>query len=295
MSFDLSAYLQSRARLVDDLLQARLPAETERPAVLHQAMRHAVLAGGKRMRPLLCLAAAEACGGAPEPALLPGAALELLHTYTLVHDDLPAMDDDDLRRGRPTVHVAFGEANAILAGDALLTLAFAWLAECPAPPPWRPTDLIAELARAGGHAGVIAGQVEDLASEGGTPTPDQLHYIHTHKTGDLLVAAVRMGAMSAGASAGAVERLTRYGETAGLAFQIADDILNVTSTAEQLGKATGSDAARGKMTYVALYGVEQARREANRLVDDAVAALAGLPGDLAPLSALARHVVDRRS
>ena len=295
MPFDLPAYLEARARRIDDLLEARLPAAAVRPTVLHQAMRHAVLAGGKRLRPVLCLAAAEACGGAAEAALLPGAALELLHTYTLVHDDLPAMDDDDLRRGRPTAHIAFGEANAILAGDALLTLAFGWLAECPAPPPWRPTDLIAELARAGGHAGVIAGQVEDLASEGVTPTAEQLQYIHTHKTGDLLVAAVRMGAMAAGADAAAVERLTRYGQTAGLAFQIADDILNATSTAAQLGKAAGSDAARGKMTYVALYGVEPARQEARRLVGEAVAALDGLPGEVEPLTALARHVVDRRS
>ena len=295
MPFDLSAYLDARVRLVDHLLEARLPAATARPTVLHQAMRHAVLAGGKRLRPVLCLAAAEACGGSADNALLPGAALELLHTYTLVHDDLPAMDDDDLRRGRPTTHIAFGEANAILAGDALLTLAFGWLAECPAPLPWRPTDLIAELARAGGHAGVIAGQVEDLASEGVPPTAEQLQYIHAHKTGDLLVAAVRMGAMAAGADAQAVERLTRYGQTAGLAFQIADDILNATSTADQLGKATGSDAARGKMTYVALYGVEPARQEARRLVGEAIAALAGLPGDVEPLTALARHVVNRRS
>ena len=293
MSFDLRSYLRERAAAVDALLDRSLPPATARPAALHEAMRHAVLAGGKRLRPILCVAAGEACGGDAACALQAGAAIELLHTYTLVHDDLPAMDDDDLRRGRPTVHVAFGEANAILAGDALLTLAFEWLAAVLSPPPWPPTQLVAELARAGGHAGVIAGQVEDIAAEGQPPDADRLRYIHEHKTGDLLVAAVRMGGICAGADATAVERLTRYGRAAGLAFQVADDILNATSTAEKLGKAAGSDAARGKMTYVALHGVDRARAEARRLVDEAIADLAGLPGDTAPLAALARHVVER--
>ena len=293
MSFDLRSYLRERAAAVDALLDRSLPPATARPAALHEAMRHAVLAGGKRLRPILCVAAGEACGGDAACALQAGAAIELLHTYTLVHDDLPAMDDDDLRRGRPTVHVAFGEANAILAGDALLTLAFEWLAAMPAP--GLPAQLVLELARAGGHAGVIAGQVEDLAAEGQPPDAERLRYIHAHKTGDLLVAAVRMGGLCAGAGAGDLDRLTRYGQAAGLAFQVADDILNATSTAEKLGKAAGSDATRGKMTYVALHGVERARAEAHRLVDEAVACLAGLPGDAAPLAALARHVVEREN
>ncbi len=295
MTFALDAYLQERGRRVDAYLDQQLPPASARPAALHQAMRHAVLAGGKRLRPILCLAAAAACGGREDDALRPGAAIELLHTYTLVHDDLPAMDDDDLRRGRPTVHVVYGEANAILAGDALLTLAFEWLADCPAPPPAAPTALIRELARAAGHAGVIAGQVEDIAGEGQPLDADRLRYIHTHKTGDLLVAALRLGARTAGAAEAQVDQLTRYGQAVGLAFQIADDVLNATSTAEQLGKAVGTDAARGKMTYVALHGIEPARAEARRLVEEAVAALPGLPGPTEPLAALARHIVERRS
>jgi geranylgeranyl diphosphate synthase type II len=291
--FDLEKYFSERRTLVDRLLDAKMPPETTRPAEIHRAMRYAVLAGGKRLRPLLCLAAAEAAGGSKEKALVPAAAIELLHTYTLVHDDLPAMDDDKLRRGQPTVHVKFGEANAILAGDALLTLAFEWLAECSAPPPYEPNRLALELARAAGSRGVIGGQVEDIAAEGKTPTAEQVDYIHEHKTGDLIRVAVRMGAITAGASEQVLEALSRYGQHIGLAFQIADDILNATSTPEKLGKAAGSDAQRGKVTYVAVHGLDRARARGLELVEQAVVELKICRGETQPLAALAHHVVAR--
>ena len=290
---DIAQYLQQGRRAVDELLDRRMPPASTRPVAVHEAMRYAVLAGGKRIRPILALAAAEAAGGKVDAARVPGAAVELLHTYTLVHDDLPAMDDDDLRRGQPTTHVKFGEANAILAGDALLTLAFEWIAEQPAPPPYEPTRLVLELARAAGSQGVIAGQVEDIAAEGQPPTAGLVSYIHQHKTGDLIRAAIRIGAIAAGAAAGPLQALTVYADKAGLAFQIADDILNATSTAEQLGKAAGSDAERKKMTWVAVHGLDAARAMADQLVRQAVAALDQCPGNSQPLSQLARYIVER--
>ncbi len=293
--FDLPAYLGERRAWVDRCLASRMPSEDTRPTALHRAMRYSVLSEAKRMRPILCLAAAEAAGGPAEAALVPGAALELLHTYTLIHDDLPAMDDDDLRRGRPTCHKVFGEANAILAGDALLTLAFEWLSGCPVPPPYPPTQLVLELARASGSQGVIAGQVEDIAAEGRPADADLVDYIHRHKTADLLRAAVRMGGITAGASAEALAGLDRYGDRMGLAFQVADDLLNATSDAASLGKNPGTDAARGKLTYVAVHGLDGARQRARALIEDAQSALAALPGDPTALRALANFVVSRTS
>lgn len=293
--FDLASYLNSRREIVEAALLQHLPPESTRPAVLHKAMRYAVMAGGKRLRPILAIAACEAVGGRPDQALLAGLAVEILHTYTLVHDDLPCMDDDALRRGKPTTHVVFGEANALLAGDALLTLAFEWLAGVTAPPPYAPGQLALELALAAGSQGVIGGQVEDLDSEGRTPDADLVQYIHKHKTGALLCAAVRMGGICGGASPQALEALTRYGHAAGLAFQIADDVLNVTSTPEQLGKPVGSDAALKKMTYVAVHGLEASRKQAAALVQEAVNAVRDLPGDPQPLMALAKHTVHRVS
>lgn len=291
--FDLIAYLAERKRLVDEYLDRHMPPADTSPTVLHEAMRYSVFGDAKRIRPILCLAAAEACGGPVESALRPAGAIELLHTYTLVHDDLPAMDDDDLRRGRPTCHIRFGEANAILAGDALLTLAFEWLADCPAPPPHAPTALVRELAVAAGSQGVIGGQVEDLAAEGAPPDPIRLDYIHRHKTADLIRASCRMGAIAAGGTPETVDSLGRYGELIGLAFQIADDVLNATSDHTKLGKRGGTDAARGKLTYVAVFGVEASRRRANELVDSARECLRGLSGPTAPLMALADYIVAR--
>ena len=292
--FNLDTYLEEGRRDVDRVLEENLPASTTRPSVLHEAMRYSVFGGGKRIRPILCLASAAAAGGRRDAALQPGAAVEILHTYTLIHDDLPSMDNDDMRRGQPTCHIKFGEATAILAGDALLTLAFEWLGRCTPAPPYPPSDLVLELARAAGSQGVIGGQAEDLAAEGVVPTRDQLEYIHTHKTGALIRAAVRMGAIVAGAKAPNLEALTKFGEAIGHAFQIADDVLNATSDVKTLGKAVGTDAQRGKLTYVALYGLEEARRHSERYLNDAVSALDALPGPTQPLKSLAEYIVRRQ-
>ena len=299
---DLKAYLAVRRQEVDAALERCLPPATERPARLHAAMRYSLLAGGKRLRPVLCLASAEAVGGRRETALLPAVALECLHAYTLIHDDLPAMDNDDLRRGLPTCHKKFDEATAILAGDALLTLAFELLArfagpEAPASPQTATvaTQLVLELSGAAGSRGIVGGQAEDLAAEGRAPDAALLEFIHTHKTGKLLRAACRMGALAVGATAGELAALTTYAEKIGLAFQIADDVLNVTSTPQQLGKAVGSDAARKKMTYVALYGLDTARAKAAALIAEAQTVLAPLGAPAAPLAALAAFTIERVS
>ena len=291
---DVTQYVAERTALVDAILDRLLPSESTAPTRLHQAMRYSVFGAGKRLRPVLCLAAAEAIGGDTEPALIPAAAVEILHTYTLIHDDLPAMDDDTLRRGRATCHIAFDESTAILAGDALLTLSFEWLTQTRCAPPHSAIDLVRELATASGSTGVIGGQMADIEGETTPLTIEQLVYIHTHKTGDLIRAAVRLGAMTAGATDVQLAALTAYAEHIGLAFQIADDVLNATGTAEQLGKAAGTDAALGKMTYVAAYGVEGAREKAAALITRAKAALANLPGNTEPLAALADYVVTRR-
>ena len=293
--FDLNTYLETKRKAVESGLEHTMPAETLRPAVLHKAMRYSVMAGGKRLRPILCMAACEAVGGKPEAALRPGLAIEILHTYTLIHDDLPCMDDDDLRRGRPTAHVVFGEANALLAGDALLTLAFEWLAGIQAPPPYAPNQLALELASASGSQGVIGGQVEDLSAEGSAPSADLVDYIHRHKTAALIRAAVRMGGICGAASPSDMDALTHYGESAGLAFQIADDILNVTATAGQLGKPVGNDEQLKKLTYVAVHGLEAGRKKADDLIHDAVTAIRKLPGDPQPLVALAEYTIKRVS
>ncbi len=293
--FDLQQYLKAKTRLVNAALERSLPAANSRPAILHRAMRYSVMAGGKRLRPILCLAAAGAVGGPGKEkyALVPALAMEVLHTYTLIHDDLPCMDDDDLRRGKPTCHVAFGEANAVLAGDALLTLAFEWMAAATPLPPHKTTDLILELARAAGSLGVVAGQVEDLSCEGKKPNAAVVKYIHLHKTACLIKAAARIGGICAGAGKKELAALGDYGERAGLAFQIADDILNETSTPKALGKAAGSDRARGKMTYVAVYGLEKARKMTRRLAGEAVESLAPLNGNIEPLKEIVEYIIAR--
>jgi geranylgeranyl diphosphate synthase, type II len=290
----ISSYLDRVARAVDGFLDQALPPETARPGELHRAMRYSLFAGGKRLRPALCLASAEAVGRPDEGrAIRAAAALECLHTYTLIHDDLPAMDNDALRRGRPTSHVVFGEANAILAGDCLLTVAFELLAECTPPPPHPPGRIALELARAAGSRGVAGGQYEDLAAEEQPADADTLRFIHQHKTALLIRAACRMGGLAAGATEDELEALGRCGDAAGLAFQIADDVLDATSTPEALGKNTGRDAENSKMTYVSLYGVEESLRQARTLTDEAIAALAPFGARADPLRALARLMVDR--
>lgn len=291
--FDLQHYLDNQTRLINAELEERLPADSERPAALHRAMRYSVLSGGKRLRPILCLAAADTIGQADDTALTAALAIEILHTYTLIHDDLPSMDNDALRRGKPSLHIVSGEANAILAGDALLTLAFEWLSEVQAPPPYKPNQLSLELSRASGSRGVIGGQVEDLAAEGQAANPETVDYIQRHKTAELLRCAVRMGGIAAGAPATELAALSSYGENLGVAFQIIDDLLNETSTAATLGKAVGSDRSRGKMTFVAVHGLEEARRQVKQLEEKALAALCALPRPAEPLAQLAKFICER--
>ena len=298
MPFDLHDYLRERAALVEAALDRYLPGEDLLPAVLHQAMRYSVFAGGKRLRPTLVLAACEAVGGAPERVLHAACALEMIHTYSLIHDDLPAMDDDDFRRGRPTNHKVYGEANAILAGDALLTEAFRLLAD---PAANRDRDLavvlrvIETVARCAGSQGMVGGQVVDMEAEGKPIDYATLQYIHTRKTGALFLASIQAGAWLGGGSDDQLAALTRYGETAGLAFQIADDILDIIGDQAVLGKDVGSDQARGKATYPALLGLSEARRRAEELRDLALTALEPLGTRAEPLRALARYIVDRTS
>ena len=289
--FDLQAYLTDGARWIETALDRLvLPADT-RPASLHAAMRHSLFAGGKRLRPLLCAACAEACGAPRAAALFPAAAVECLHTYTLIHDDLPCMDDDDLRRGVPTCHKVYGEAVALLAGDALQALAFELAAQTPV----AALEIVRELADAAGSVGVVGGQVEDMLGEHLPPDEARLRFIQQHKTGDLIVCACRMGVRAAGGSPAALAAATRYAAALGEAFQIADDLLNETSTAEQLGKAVGTDAAREKTTAVSVYGLNGAKKRLRELVAEALAALADFPGETAPLAALARHVAERKN
>ncbi|MGN0836310.1 MAG: polyprenyl synthetase family protein, partial [Akkermansia sp.] len=243
------------------------------PTTLHKAMRYSLFAGGKRIRPLLCLQAAKACGGSEEAALNAACALEVLHTYTLIHDDLPCMDDDDLRRGRPTNHKVFGEGIAVLAGDALLTEAFAILARVPGNERYDVGDYVAELAYRTGSLNLVGGQVLDLEGEGRRLNLDELRAIHNGKTAALLMASVRLGGMSAGCTAEQLDALTDYGRDLGLAFQIIDDILDVISTPEVMGKSIGKDAREQKATYPALMGLEAARAEARALTASARAAL----------------------
>jgi geranylgeranyl pyrophosphate synthase len=285
---DATALLTEAAALAEAALDARLPAEAVEPARLHRAMRYAVFAGGKRLRPCLVLLACRACGGRDEAAAPALAAVELLHTYTLVHDDLPAMDDDDLRRGRPTCHKAFDEATAILAGDALQAAAFGSAAELGG-------EAVLVLARDSGSLGVVGGQQDDLDAEGKQHDAALLERIHRRKTAALIRASCELGAIAGAASPTQRAALAAYGEALGLAFQIADDVLDVTATAQALGKTPGKDAAQGKLTYVAVHGLDAARVEGARQAGLAQAALAPFGRLGADLAELARFVVERRS
>jgi geranylgeranyl diphosphate synthase type II len=295
---DLKRYLSDRREQVDAALTGYLPAEDTMPAELHRAMRYSVFAGGKRIRPILMIGACEAVGGSAKRVLPAACALEMIHTYSLIHDDLPAMDDDDFRRGRPTNHKVFGEAIAILAGDALLTEAFILLSNPEVNrdvPPEVSRRIIHTVARCAGSLGMVGGQVVDMESEGKTITFPTLEYIHTHKTGALILASIQAGALLGGADEENFAALTRYGETAGLAFQVADDILDVVGTQEEIGKDVGSDQARGKATYPALLGLDHARSRARELRDMAVAALEPLGEKAEPLRRIAHFIVDRTS
>ncbi|MHB8763793.1 MAG: polyprenyl synthetase family protein [Deferrisomatales bacterium] len=298
MGLDLPAYLERCKRAVDARLEGLLaPADTF-PAPLFDAMRYSVFAGGKRIRPAFAWAAAEAVGGDPEACLPFAAALEMIHTYSLIHDDLPAMDDDDLRRGRPTNHVVYGQGMAILAGDALLTDAFSAVTRpevLAQHPPERVLRIVSELARAAGSSGMVAGQALDLRSEGVALDLPSLEFLHTHKTGALIRASVLLGGLAAGADEPALEALTRYAERVGLAFQIADDVLDVEGTTEALGKPVGSDQNLAKATYPALLGLAESKRRARDLTEAALACVERFGPEGEPLRALAWFVVERRS
>lgn len=294
-AFDLDAFLATRTQSVNEALDRLLPAASAKPSTIHKAMRYSLFAGGKRLRPALCLAAAQACGGqTAEPNAIPLAcAVECIHTYSLIHDDLPAMDDDDFRRGKPTNHKVFGEGIAVLAGDALLTQAFEILAGAKAPPRYAQPAYVLELARASGSLQLIAGQVADLEGEGRKTSTAQLRYIHERKTSALLCCSVRLGGMSANATPAQLNALTDFGYHVGLAFQVIDDILDVTQTSEQLGKTAGKDVAAQKATYPAIVGLERSRKIATQLTEKAFAALRPFKGKAPALDALAAYLLRR--
>ena len=291
--FDLQQFLATRTKIINTALDKFLPSEKTRPATIHKAMRYSLFAGGKRMRPALCLAAAAACGGREADALPLACAVECIHTYSLIHDDLPAMDNDDFRRGKPTNHKVFGEGIAVLAGDALLTQAFEIAAQSRGWPRYPHRDLILEIAKASGSLQLVAGQVADLEGEGKKLSVAELKYIHERKTSALLCCSVRLGGMSANCTAAQLKALTDFGYHVGLAFQVIDDILDVTQTSEQLGKTAGKDTRSQKATYPAIVGLEKSRKIAAQLTAKAFAALDIFKGKAAALEALAEFLLKR--
>lgn len=290
---DLKTYLADRAAFVDAALDRLIPTADTPPATIHRAMRHSLFAGGKRLRPILCLAAAEACGGSREAAAFAACAVECLHTYSLIHDDLPSMDNDDFRRGVPTCHKVYGEGVAILAGDALQALAFELLVKTPVTVRYGAGDLVAELARTAGSLHLVGGQVADLEGEGQKLPLDALRFIHENKTAALLTTSLVLGGMSADAQPEDLQALRAFGMATGLAFQILDDILDVTQTSEKLGKSAGKDLASEKSTYPALIGLETSRAEAQRLTQSAHDALAVFNARGTRLRELADHLLAR--
>jgi geranylgeranyl diphosphate synthase, type II len=290
---EMKDYLVARQKLVDDALQAYLPKASVKPKTIHKAMRYSVFAGGKRLRPILCLAAAEACGGESSAALPLACAIECVHTYSLIHDDLPCMDDDDLRRGMPTSHKVFGEAIAVLAGDALLTFAFELATQVPGWPRYSLKDVVKELAVASGSRNLIAGQVVDLESEGKRVSLPTLKFIHLSKTAALLRASIRLGAMSANTAPSRLESLSEFGTLLGLAFQVIDDILDVTQSSETLGKSAGKDLVSEKATYPSVIGLEESRKVAKKLTEDAHKSLKPFARKAECLHSLADYLLDR--
>ena len=290
---DLKTYLSQRCQIIDTALDQCIPSAETRPVSLHKAMRHSVFAGGKRLRPILTLAAAEACGGTIEKAMPSACAVECLHTYSLIHDDLPCMDDDDMRRGVPTCHIVFGEAIALLAGDALQALAFELTAQTPATSRHTAASLVSELARTAGSLHLVGGQVADLEGEQKKLPLDDLRFVHEGKTAALLTTSIKLGAMSADATTEQLQALHDFGMATGLAFQIIDDILDVTQTSEKLGKSAGKDVASEKSTYPALLGLDASRAEAHRLTTAAHDALAIFAEKGTRLRELADYLLNR--
>ncbi|HMK44165.1 MAG TPA: farnesyl diphosphate synthase [Dissulfurispiraceae bacterium] len=295
---DIKTYIGSRKQSVDAFLQSYF-SSAFRPKKLYESVTYSLSAGGKRIRPVLCIAAYEACGGSADDVVPYASALELIHTYSLIHDDLPAMDDDDLRRGKPTNHVVFGDGIAILAGDALLTEAFVLLSDAR----FRAAGIsdgqilraIAEISFAAGAEGMVGGQAQDLLSEDSDPDADTLSFIHAHKTAALIRASIVTGGILAGADADGLDSLREYGKNIGIAFQVVDDILDITGETAVIGKPAGSDEKKKKMTYPKLYGLEQSKRQAEQLVADAVATLGGFDQKADPLREIARYVASRTS
>ena len=294
--FDLAQYLSDGKKFVDDATQELLPRKDSYPESIHSAMDYSVMAGGKRLRPILVIAAAEAVGGDRQTVLPFAVAAELIHTYTLIHDDLPALDDDDFRRGKPTSHKVYGEAIAILAGDALLTQAFILMTNTTllnGIPAKEVLKAAHDMAQALGTGGMIGGQVVDLESEGKPVSPEALEYIHIYKTGHLIRACVRGGAKLGGATPAQFSALSRYGAHIGLAFQIIDDILDITADQEMLGKDVGSDIGKEKATYPALYGLQGSKIKAEELVEESIACLEPFDDRANPLREIARFFVQR--
>jgi geranylgeranyl diphosphate synthase type II len=292
-AMELQNYLKACSERVDKALDGFLPKATTKPATIHRAMRYSLFAGGKRMRPVMCLAAAEACGGKAEAALPAACAVECVHTYSLVHDDLPCMDDDDLRRGRPTSHKVFGEGVAVLAGDALLTQAFEILASAKPTARHSVAAMIRELAVAAGSLKLVAGQVADLEGEGKKATRGELRFIHERKTAAMIETSLRLGAMSANATPVRMAALTDFGRNLGLAFQVIDDILDVTQTSEKLGKSAGKDVSAEKTTYPSVIGLEASRKEARKLTAAALKALAPFGSKASRLREIADYLLAR--
>ena len=291
--FDLETFLATRTAAVNQALDHFLPSAATQPATIHRSMRYSLFAGGKRIRPALCLAAAAACGGDEANALPLACAVECIHTYSLIHDDLPAMDNDDYRRGKLTNHKVFGEGIALLAGDGLLTQAFEIAARCQGWPRYSHQQIILELARAAGSLQLIAGQVADLEGEGKKISVPQLRYIHERKTSALLCCSVRLGGMRANCTPSQLQHLTNFGYHVGLAFQVIDDILDVTQTSEKLGKTAGKDTQARKATYPSIVGLEKSRRIAGQLTQRAFDSLKGFKGKAVALEALAEFLLRR--
>lgn len=291
--FDLTAYLAARTEAVNRALDRWLPRPSTMPPTIHKAMRYSLYAGGKRIRPALCVASAQACGGAEEVALPAACAVECIHTYSLIHDDLPAMDNDDFRRGKPTNHKVFGEGIAILAGDGLLTHAFELVARAKPTPRYPVQAMVLDLAHAAGSRQLIAGQVADLENEGKTINQNQLRFIHECKTSALLTCSCRLGGMAANATPAQLAALTDFGYYVGLAFQVIDDILDVTQTSEKLGKTAGKDITAQKATYPSIVGLEKSRKIAKQLTNKAFGALKPFKNKAVALEAIATYLLNR--
>jgi len=296
MIMNLESYLSEKCRVIDAALEKYLPPEDRFPDVIYRAMRYGVLNGGKRIRPVLTLAACEAVGGDPELALPTACAIESIHSFSLIHVDPPTLDNDDFRRGKPTSHKVFGEAIAILAGDALLAFAFEVVTGRTKDVPAEVVlDVTRRIASAAGTDGMVVGQVVDMISEGRTVEPDTLEFMHRHKTGTLIEASVVCGGLLGGATGEQLEALSLYGKKAGLAFQIADDILDIEGEQAKMGKTAGSDLRRKKATYPSLHGLEKSKELARRAVDEAIDALKGFDERADPLRALARFIIEREA